>query len=163
MGSGTTAAVCHKMGRKYIGIEQLDSHFSMMVERLNNVINGEQSGISRIVNWNGGGSFISCRLADNSQNVIDKIMESNSEDELKEIYQELKLSDFVLYRVDINKMGENEDKFNELSMDEKKKFLVGIIDKNTLYINYSDIDDFHYDLLEEDKKFTKSFYEGEVE
>ena len=60
-------------------------------------------------------------------------------------------------------MGENEDKFNELSVDEKKKFLVGIIDKNTLYINYSDIDDIHYDLLEEDKKFTRSFYEEEVE
>lgn len=160
LGSGTTAAVAHKMGRKYIGIEQLDSHFNMSIERLNNVINGDQTGISKIVNWNGGDSFISCRLADNSQNVIDKIMKSNSEEELKEIYKELKLSDFVLYRVDINKMSENENSFNELSMDDKKKFLVGIIDKNTLYVNYSDIDDFHYDILEEDKKFTKSFYEG---
>ena len=163
LGSGTTAVVAHKMNRQYIGIEQLSKHFGMAQARLNTVIQGDNTGISETVNWNNGGSFISCRLADNSQNVIDKIMNTNSENELKEIYQELKLSDFVLYRVDINKMGENEDKFNELSMDEKKKFLVGIIDKNTLYINYSDIDDFHYDLLEEDKKFTKSFYEGEVE
>jgi adenine-specific DNA-methyltransferase len=52
LGSGTTAAVAHKMGRRYIGLEQMDYIKELCVTRLKNVIAGEQSGISRSVCWN---------------------------------------------------------------------------------------------------------------
>ena len=64
LGSGTTAAVAHKMGRKYIGIEQLTNHYNMTKQRLLNVIGGDSTGVSKNVGWDGGGSFISCELAD---------------------------------------------------------------------------------------------------
>ena len=52
-GTGTTGAVAHKMGRKYILFEQLDKHIDIMIRRLNKVIEGEQSGISKRNNWTG--------------------------------------------------------------------------------------------------------------
>lgn len=62
LGSGTTCAVAHKMGRRYIGIEQMDYIEDISVERMKKVIDGEQGGISKSVEWKGGGSFIYCEL-----------------------------------------------------------------------------------------------------
>ncbi len=62
LGSGTTAAVAHKMGRRYIGIEMGAHAFSHCVPRLNQVIDGEQGGISKSVGWQGGGGFRFYRL-----------------------------------------------------------------------------------------------------
>lgn len=57
LGSGTTAAVAHKMNRKYIGIEMGEHAKTHCVERLKKVVDGEQGGISKSVNWQGGGGF----------------------------------------------------------------------------------------------------------
>ncbi|MFA6760169.1 MAG: site-specific DNA-methyltransferase [Sulfuricurvum sp.] len=62
LGSGTTCAVAHKMNRRYIGIEQMDYIEDIAVQRLKKVIDGEQGGISRAVNWSGGGDFIYAEL-----------------------------------------------------------------------------------------------------
>src|SRR5690606_26721740 len=56
-GSGTTLAVAHKMNRQYIGIEQMDYINDITIKRLTNVINGENRGISKAINWQGGGDF----------------------------------------------------------------------------------------------------------
>lgn len=57
LGSGTTAAVAHKMGRRYIGIEMGEHAQTHCVLRLEKVIEGEQGGISEAVQWAGGGGF----------------------------------------------------------------------------------------------------------
>lgn len=57
LGSGTTAAVAHKMGRRYIGIEMGEHAKTHCVPRLQKVVDGEQGGISKAVNWQGGGGF----------------------------------------------------------------------------------------------------------
>ncbi|MDK4672566.1 site-specific DNA-methyltransferase, partial [Kingella kingae] len=62
LGSGTTAAVAHKMNRQYIGIEQMDYIETLAVQRLKKVIDGEQGGISKAVNWQGGGEFVYAEL-----------------------------------------------------------------------------------------------------
>ncbi len=62
LGSGATAAVAQKMGRKYIGIEIGDHIVTHCVERLRRVIAGEPGGISRDVGWNGGGGYEFLRL-----------------------------------------------------------------------------------------------------
>ena len=64
LGSGTTAAVAHKMGRRYIGIEMGDHAVTHCAPRLRKVIDGEQGGISKAVNWQGGGGFRFYRLGD---------------------------------------------------------------------------------------------------
>jgi adenine-specific DNA-methyltransferase len=62
LGSGTTAAVAHKMNRRYIGIDQMDYIKEVAVARLQKVIEGEQGGVSAKLNWKGGGSFIFMEL-----------------------------------------------------------------------------------------------------
>lgn len=62
LGSGTTAAVAHKMGRRYIGIEMGEHARTHCVFRLQKVIDGEQGGISEAVGWKGGGGFRFCTL-----------------------------------------------------------------------------------------------------
>lgn len=63
LGSGTTAAVAHKMGRQYIGIELGDHCYTHCKPRLDKVIDGEQGGISKAVNWQGGGGYKFYELA----------------------------------------------------------------------------------------------------
>jgi len=64
LGSGTTAAVAHKMGRRYIGVEMGEHAKTHCAERLKKVIDGEQGGISKTVDWNGGGGFRFFTLGD---------------------------------------------------------------------------------------------------
>jgi adenine-specific DNA-methyltransferase len=63
LGSGTTAAVAHKMGRRYIGIELGDHCYTHCLPRLKAVVDGEQGGISKAVDWQGGGGFKFYELA----------------------------------------------------------------------------------------------------
>ncbi len=63
LGSGTTAAAAHKMGRQYIGIELGDHCYTHCIPRLKAVVDGEQGGISRTQNWKGGGGFKFYELA----------------------------------------------------------------------------------------------------
>lgn len=64
LGSGTTAAVAHKMGRRYIGVEIGEHAVTHCIPRLQKVIEGEQGGISKAVNWQGGGGFRFYRLGE---------------------------------------------------------------------------------------------------
>jgi adenine-specific DNA-methyltransferase len=64
LGSGTTAAVAHKMGRRWIGIEMGEHAATHCLPRLQKVIDGEQGGISKAVNWAGGGGFRFMRLGE---------------------------------------------------------------------------------------------------
>ena len=63
LGSGTTAAVAHKMNRRYIGIEMGDHAYTHCKTRLDKVIAGEQGGISKALNWQGGGAYKFYELA----------------------------------------------------------------------------------------------------
>lgn len=161
LGTGTTCAVAHKMGLQYIGLEQLDYGNDDCTVRLANVIKGEQGGISKNVNWQGGGSFIYCELANLNQNFVDAIEKATTDDELSKLYANILETDFISYKVNPKDIDTNSEDFIKLSIDDKKKLLMELLDKNQLYVNYCDIDDETYEISEEDKAFTKSFY-GEI-
>jgi len=158
-GSGTTCAVAHKLGRQYIGVEQLEYEQNGPISRLETVISGDKSGISKIVNWNGGGSYISCELAKLNQEFIDEISHISSANDLKIIYYEAGKSGFISCNVNLAKINLNATDFESLSLDDQKRFLMEILDKNLLYVNYCDIDDEEFHISEKDKAFTRSFYE----
>lgn len=160
LGSGTTAAVAHKMNRQYIGIEQMDYVEDVSVERLKKVINGELGGISLDVNWTGGGSFIYCELKNDAQRIVNQIKYSKTTDQLLLIFKKMKSSSFLSYRVDPKKLLEKD--FIQLSIAEQKQLLLELIDNNNLYVNYSDIEDIHYNISDEDKRMNRIFY-GEEE
>ena len=162
LGSGTTCAVAHKMQRQYIGIEQLNYGENDSVVRLNNVINADKTGVStnEDINWQGGGSFVYCELKELNQKYIDEIMIAD-DDKLIELYPQITESEFISYKADINKLKEGIEDFKRLETEEKRRFLIEILDKNLLYVNYSDIEDEDFCISEEEKAFTKSFY-GDV-
>ena len=160
LGSGTTCAVAHKLGRRYIGIEQLDGQMDKILTRLPGVIEGEQSGISKAVKWKGGGSFIYCELLQANQKYVDELQTIESEEAIEDLYKRIVATGFISSNVDIKEISENADEFKALSLDEQKQFLMELIDKNLLYVNYCDIDDVEFAVSQTDKDFTNSFYEG---
>lgn len=157
MGSGTTAAVAHKMNRQYIGIEQMDYIKTVSIERLKKVIDGEQGGISQDVAWSGGGSFIYAELMDKNATFIDAVLNSKHPDELKAIFDNLKSTLDFDFRVDLQEVDQS---IWDEDFEMQKKILVKIIDKNQLYHNYSEIDDetIKSQLSQSDYDFNKSFY-----
>ncbi len=158
LGSGTTCAVAQKMGRQFIGVEQLDYGKNDSVVRMQNVLKGEQSGVSKSVNWQGGGAFVYCELIQNNANIIDKIEQAKTTKSLIAIWHEIENSDFISYKIKPESINENIKDFEALSLDEQKQFLIEVLDKNQLYVNYSEIDDETYQVSENDKKLNKQFY-----
>ena len=71
LGSGTTAAVAHKMNRSYIGIDISGESIDYALSRLERVIAGEKSGISKDIDWQGGGSFSYYEYYDNQSKIVD--------------------------------------------------------------------------------------------
>ncbi|GAW87548.1 adenine-specific DNA-methyltransferase [Bathymodiolus platifrons methanotrophic gill symbiont] len=161
LGSGTTCAVAHKMGRRYIGVEQLNYDENDSFVRLNNVIKGDKSGISKSVDWQGGGSFTYCELTQHNANIIDKIEQEDTTEALKSIWQEIEKTGFISYKINPETINENIHEFEALTIEEQKQFLIAVLDKNQLYVNYSEIEDEDYQISDEDKKLNKQFY-GEV-
>ena len=156
LGSGTTVAVAHKMNRQYIGIEQMDYIETVSVERLKKVIAGEQGGVSKDVNWSGGGSFVYAEIKNDAQDFKNSIFEATTTEELLELFEIAKKSSFLSYRIDPKKLKASE--FEKLSLAEQKQILSEIIDNNNLYVNYSDIDDIDYGISAQDKKLNHAFY-----
>ena len=158
LGSGTTASVAHKMNRQYIGIEQMDYIETVSVERLKKVIAGEQGGISKDVDWQGGGSFVYCELKNDTQDFLHKVENALSSEELVELLDEVKKSSFLSYRVEAKKLHKEE--FSFLSLAEQKQLLIELIDQNNLFVNYSDINDVDNNVSVKEKELNRQFYEG---
>jgi adenine-specific DNA-methyltransferase len=158
LGSGTTAAVAHKLGRQYIGIEQLNYGDEDSVARLKNVINGDGSGISSIVNWTGGGSFVYAELYELNQKYVKQIQNLTSEEEIENVIEDIKEKAFLDFKVDIEKITNENSDFASLSLEEKKNILIQVLDANQMYLSYSEIDDFQYEIPESVKQFNHSFY-----
>lgn len=156
MGSATTQAVAHKMNRQYIGIEQMDYIETVSVKRLEKVIEGEQGGISKSVDWQGGGSFVYCELKNDAQDFKNTVLEAREPETLSQLFEQVKKSSFLSYRVDPKKLKKSE--FEKLSLAEQKQILSEIIDNNNLYVNYSDIDDIDYGISAQDKELNHAFY-----
>lgn len=156
-GSGTTCAVAHKMGRKYIGIEQMNYIENITVERMKKVLLNEQGGISRSLNWKGGGSFIYCELKEDSITLLDEVHNATIKNvnTIKEkIYSDERLVPYLTKK----ELEELDQIFESMSLKEKKEALSVLINKNKLYVNLSDIEDISYEINDKDKSFTYSFY-----
>jgi adenine-specific DNA-methyltransferase len=158
LGSGTTAAVAHKMGRQYIGIEQLDYGDNDSVKRLVTVINGDKSGSSKSVDWSGGGTFVYAHLMDLGNKFVQKVKNASTDKELVELLEQAKKSSFLSYKVDPEKINPGDKDFANLSIAHKKQLLLELVDHNHLYVNYTEIDDTDYGVSAEDKKLNKQFY-----
>jgi len=158
IGTGTTCAVAHKLNRRYIGIEQMEYIENTAVARLKEVIKGENVGISKDVNWKGGGDFVYMELAKWNEEWIEKIEKAKTGKELAKLWDEMKKTAFLSYKVDPKNVDVNAKDFADLSIADQKKFLIECLDKNQLYVNLSEIEDKEYGVSKEDIKLNKEFY-----
>jgi adenine-specific DNA-methyltransferase len=146
------------MGRQYIGAEQLDYGKNDSITRLQNVIHGESSGISKIKNWKGGGDFVYCELMKFNEEAMEKIQDAKNTEGLLKIWKEMCEHYFLNYDIEIKRFNDAQDEFKKLSLEKQKKLLCEMLNKNQLYVNLSEIDDSQFKVSKEDKELNKKFY-----
>ncbi len=159
VGSGTTGSVALKTKRQFIVCEQLEYIETLPFKRIHNTIKGEQSGISKSLNWQGGGSFVYLELKKYNQTFIEQIEEAKDPKALSQIWEQMKAKSFLNYNVDIKKQDEHLEEFKALSLAEQKQHLCELLDKNQLYVNLSSLNDTDFACSEEEKKVTQYFYQ----
>ena len=159
LGSGTTASAAHKMGRQYIGIEQMGYVAEITMSRLIKVIAGEQGGISKSVNWQGGGDFIYCELMQYNEVFMERILSAESTEALLDIWREMSRESVLNWYVNPEKPEEAEACFIAIDdIGKQKDLLVELLDKNQLYVHLSEIEDVDFGISEEDKALNREFY-----
>ena len=158
-GSGTTAAVALKMSRQFITTEQMDYIENITTTRLKKVINSEQGGISKAVNWQGGGSFTYLELKKYNQTFIEYIKAAKNSKQLLKIWEQMKAKSFLNYNVDLKKQDAHIEDFKQLELAQQKEHLVALLDKNQLYVNVSSLADGDFEVHPEDQKVTADFYQ----
>ncbi len=158
LGSGTTCAVAQKMKRRYIGIEQMDYGQNDSVQRLKNVLSGEQSGVSKAYNWKSGGSFIYAELMQSNQIYINQIQEAKSTKELLKIWREMQETAFISYKVLPENINNEIKSFEALNFEEQQRFLIEVLDENLLYVNKTEINDEKHKVSDADKEMNNNFY-----
>ncbi|MBN2286335.1 MAG: site-specific DNA-methyltransferase [Tissierellales bacterium] len=176
-GSATTPAVAHKMDRQWITVEQMDYVDTVAIERLKKVIGKKQKeagkmfeeidcdkgGISKSVNWQGGGDFIYCELMKYNEAYMDKIQAAKTAKELVKLWKDIAENSFLNWYVNPEMPEEAVNDFIEIGktengLEKQKKLLAELLNKNQLYVNLSEIDDADFNVSEEDKKLNRSFY-----
>lgn len=156
VGSGTTAAVAHKMHRRWIAVEQMDYIKDLTAKRLKKVIEGEQGGVSKTVEWAGGGSFVYTELAASNSAFADRIETAPDIATLQTIHDDMQATGYLHYNVDLSAF--DTDDFAALPLIEAKRVLIDCLNANHLYVNLGSLGDADFDISDEDARATRSFY-----
>jgi len=152
-GSGTTAHALLELNkedggkRKFIICEQMHYVETITRERVHQVIKN-----------NGAGSFVYCELMQANQTFVDLIQDAKSNKALQTIWNEMQEKAFLSYRADSKAIDTTSADFMALSLDDQKRFLIEVLDKNMLYVPLSEIDDKTYEISVEDKKLNRQFF-----
>lgn len=157
-GSATSGAVAIKLKRQFILCEQMDYVEKVTIERLKKVIEGEQGGISETVHWKGGSDFVYCELMKFNEQFVENIEKAKDIKALLKIWEEMKTKSFLNYYIEWQEFDKSIDEFKKFSLDEQKKLLLQMLNKNQLYVNLSEIGDRDYQLKKEDIARNKFFY-----
>lgn len=155
-GSGTTASVALKMGRRWIAVEQLDYIRDLPASRLKKVIAGEQGGISKAVEWEGGGSYVYAELAASNSVFVDRIESAQDIATLQAIHKDIKATGYLRYDLDLSAF--DVDDFAALQLDDAKRVLMDCLDANHLYVNLGSLGDEVFNISDEDATLTRLFY-----
>ena len=158
LGSGTTAAVAHKLNRQYIGIEQMDYGDNDSIVRLQNVINGEPGGISKIADWKGGGSFISFELFKVNEQLMQEILRSKSLKQDEIIFKKIIKTAILSYDVPGDIIEGKTPDWKSLSSEKRKQFLIRLLDLNYLYLPFTERADTDFKMSQHDIEVNEDFY-----
>src|SRR5699024_10291837 len=112
-----------------------------------------QGGISKDVNWEGGGTFIYAELHDLNNEYVEDIQQVEDENQIESLIKKIKETAYLNVKVQVEKLTDENEEFNSLSLQEKKDILIQSLDMNQLYLSYSEIDDSQYVIDEKTKQF----------
>lgn len=140
-GSGTTGFVSNYLKRQFILIEQLDDTHSVIKNRFEGI------------------NYIFLELKKYNETFIDKIEEAQDSDNLLTIWEEMKEKSFLNYNIDIKRQEDHLEEFKTLSLENQKRHLCELLDKNQLYVNLSSLNDENFKCTPEEKNVTKDFYQ----
>jgi adenine-specific DNA-methyltransferase len=155
-GSGTFAAVAQKLGRQWIAVEQLEYTQTLPLKRLQNVLAGDSTGVSKAAGWQGGGSFVYAELAASNSAFADRIEAAPDMATLQTIHADIQATGYLRYDVDLSAF--DTDDFAALPLDDAKRVLMDCLDTNHLYVNLGSLGDAAFDISDEDATATRSFY-----
>ena len=158
LGSGTTAAVAHKLKRRYIGIEQLDYGDNDSTVRLQNVIKGEATGISKTINWQGGGSFIYCELYQCNKLWADQIARVTTQKRTKALIQQIIENKSIELNANQLAQAQQQQPFLMLDMEAQKKILLQLLELDDTYLPYQDATNAKYPLSQQEIALNQQFY-----
>jgi len=155
-GSGTTGHAIMEINkdggnRRFILVEQMDYVHNDTLPR--NV------AIMKSIAPTAG--IVYCELAKCNQLFIDELAQATTDNEVVVLLERILETGFISSKIAPKSIDPNAADFSELSLDDKKRFIIELLDMNMLYVNLSDIDDADYAISEADKVFTRSFYEME--
>lgn len=159
-GSGTTAAVALKMGRKFITVDQMDYIETETLKRLECVISGEQGGISKSVNWQGGGNFVYMEMGKRNERAMEMVTDCKNYEELCRLFDELANHYFLDYNLNIQGFRNilTSPEFKALALDRQKEMVFRTLDLNQMWICADEADEAYNGLTDEDRKVTRMFY-----
>ncbi len=152
-GSGTTAHAVlslnrkQESNRKFVIAEQMDYIETVTKERVKKVIEKDKAG-----------SFVYFELAKANQLFVDKIQDAKNTKELLKVWDEMKKTAFLSYKVKPEEIDATKKDFEALSFEDQQRFLISLLDKNLLYVPYSEMDDKTYGISKEDKELNRKFY-----
>ncbi len=161
-GSGTTGAVAIKLNRRFVLCEQMDYIEDTTRARLLGVVKGEENDTLTEYEYSGGGSFLYFELKKQNQTFIDRAKKAESDSELKDILNDVIKTGYISCQVNPKEIEANITDFDGLSTDQKREFIMSLIDANLLYVNMDDIDDAEFAVTDVEKAFSRSFYNMEA-
>jgi adenine-specific DNA-methyltransferase len=123
----------------------------------------DEGGITKSVNWKGGGDFIYCELMKYNEVFMERIQAAKSSIELLKIWKDLAEKSFLNWYVNPKIPEEAVKNFKALGkepngLEKQKRMLAELLDKNQLYVNLSEIDDSQFKVSKEVKALNKAFY-----
>ena len=154
-GSGTTAHAVLELNKEDGGNRQF-----ILCEQMHYVDTVTKKRVKKVIENNGGGDFVYMGLMKWNENFVEKIQKAKTKEGLAKLWKTIKKKVFLSYKVDIKAVDEHAKDFSDLSIEDQKSFLLECLDKNHLYVNYSEIDDEEYEVRGGDKKLNREFYDN---
>tara|TARA_Y100000589_G_C27177663_1_gene639451 strand:+ start:418 stop:2274 length:1857 start_codon:yes stop_codon:yes gene_type:complete len=155
-GSGTTGnavlKLCSedKIKRNFIMIEQMDYINTLTCQRINNIIRDKYTE----------DSYVYAELLEYNQKYISQIQESKTKEDVLKVWKEMEDKAFLSFQFNKDIFNERLEAFKTTSLETMQQYLIEILDKNQLYVNFSEIEDETFAVSKEDKALNYSFYKA---
>ncbi len=152
-GSGTTAHAVLELNKEDRGNRKF-----ILCEQMHYVETVTRERVRKVIENNSEGSFVFCELSQVNQVFVDQIQAAQSSEDLQAIWQAMQARAFLSYKLNPKTIDANIGEFERLAFADQQRFLMEVLDKNLLYVPYSEIDDASYAVSEEDKKLNRQFF-----